>query len=498
MENEKCKNTPEEIEKNRKELLEKLKALNGKTVGQVDQYGLLNNPKNKGDIGQVIQKYLGKDPDNDPSPDFPNAKLELKVTGLVQNKVKNGEKFRAKERLVLTNINYNEDHKVSFENSHLIEKCNDMLMTCYEYLQPEKGQKIDYGSFPIIDSFILTLSNEDKAIMKQDFDLVISKIKDGKAEQISESDTNYLAACTKAKDSTVRKTQPFSSVLAKPRAFSLKQSFISSLIRKYISNEHFQSILGDVKCLSSGGIEEFVLSKLKPWFGKTEEELGYTFNVETNAKNRYAMYINRIFRVTSLEESEEFQKADIVVKTLRIKKTDKIKEHMSFAAMDFIKVVETPWEKSDLRAYFTEKRFLFIIYKETDKGYILENAVFYNFPESVVEEFIGYTYKKTQKILLNGDIVKSTSLKEKDGEMKLEHKTNFVGSKENPVCHVRPHGADFNDQSPLFVPDKYTGYTSYEKQAFWIDTKFINAMLHKTEKKYLAAARKRLESKSMK
>ena len=163
------------IEKNRKELLEKLKALNGKTIGEIDQYGLLSNAKNKGDIGQVIQKFLGKNLDNNPNLDFPEAELELKVTGLLPNKTKKKEKFRAKERLVLTIINYNEDYKDSFENSHLIEKCNDMLMTCYEYLEPKNGEKADYRTFPIIDSFILSLSDGDKAMMERDYNFIISK-----------------------------------------------------------------------------------------------------------------------------------------------------------------------------------------------------------------------------------------------------------------------------------------------------------------------------------
>ncbi|MDY6070194.1 MAG: Sau3AI family type II restriction endonuclease [Bacilli bacterium] len=495
MENEKDKSSFEEIEKNRKALLEKVKTINGKTIGEIDQYGLLNNAKNKGDIGQVIQKFLGKDLDNNPNLDFPEAELELKVTGLLPNKTKKKEKFRAKERLVLTIINYNEDYKDSFENSHLIEKCNDMLMTCYEYLEPKNGEKVDYRTFPIIDSFILSLSDGDKAMMERDYNFIISKIKEGKADQISESDTNYLAACTKGKDSSVRTSQPFSSSLAKPRAFSLKQSFVSSLIREYISDEHFQSILEGMNEIGVG-LEDFVLSKLKPWFGKTEEELGYAFNVATNAKNRYSMYINRIFKVSSLEESEEFQKADIVVKTMRIQKTGFIKENMSFAQMDFFDVANTPWEESSVRAYFTEKRFLFIAFKETKKGYVLDSAAFYNFPESIVDEFIGYTYRKTQKILLEGNIVQSTTWQNIKGKKKLIHKTNFVGQKENPICHVRPHGIDFNDQLPLPVIDKYTGYANYEKQCFWIDTRFINAILHGRENDYLNIAREKLKLKS--
>lgn len=493
MENkEKVELSQEEIEKNRKKLLGELKNINGKTVGEVDFSGLLNNPKNKGDIGQVVQKYLGKNLDSDPGPDFPDAKLELKVTGLLPNKLKNKDKFRAKERLVLTIINYINDCNVVFEESHLIEKCNDMLMTCYEYLKPENGGKVDYASFPIIDSFILTLSDKDKEVMKKDYDIIMSKVREGHAEQISESDTDYLAACTKGKDSSDTTDQPNSLIKAKRRAFSLKQSFVSSIIRQYISNEHFQSIIDGVNNLEAGGIEGFVLSKLKPWFGKTEEELGYTFNVATNAKNRYSMYINRIFRVSNLEDSEEFQKADIVVKTLRIQKTGSIKEKMSFAQMNFVKVAKTPWEESDVRAYFAEKRFLFIAFKETEKGYVLDSAAFYNFSEELVDEFIGYTYKKTQKTLQDGNIVKSISWQIVNGKNKPINKTNFVGLKENPICHVRPHGADFNDQSVLPAQDKVTGYTSYEKQCFWIDTRFINAILHKGEKEYLDTARKKL------
>ncbi len=484
--------TVEEIEENRKALLDKLKKLNGKTIGQIDKYGFLSNKKNKGDIGQIIQKYLGKDLDSNPSMDFPDAKLELKVTGLLPYENKKNEVFRAKERLVLTIINYNEDYKNSFEDSHLIEKCNDMLMTCYEYIKPMEGERVEYDKFPIIDSFIMMLSDKDKAILKQDYDFIISKIKAGKADQISESDTNYLSACTKGKDSTVRTTQPFSNIPAKPRAFAFKQSFLSTLIREYISKDHFQSILKEVNGLVPN-LESYVISKLKPWFGKNEEEIGHELNIVTNAKNRYSMYINRIFKVVNLEESEEFQKANIIVKTIRIQKTGSIKEKLSFAQMDFIDVANTAWENSEQRRDFTEKRFLFIIFKETNKGYVLSNAIFYNFSDEIVDDFIGYTYKKTQKILLSGDIVKSTEWKSIKGNNTLIHKTNFVGIAENPICHVRPHAINFNDQSSLPVQDKFTGYRSYEKQCFWIDTNFVKAIIEGREKEYINRAKSKLK-----
>ncbi len=484
-----------ETERKRKELLDKLKKINGKTIGDVDSSNLLSNPKNKGAIGQVIQKYLGKDLDNDKGMDFPEAQLELKVTGLLPYKTaKNNSVYHAKERLVLSDLNYNEDYKEDFENSHVIKKCNDMLMTCYEYIKPNDNEPTQYDKFPVIDSFIMSLSETDKMILKHDYDFIMSKIRNGLADEISESDTNYLATCTKSSDSTVRTTQPFSNKLVKPRAFAFKSSFLTSLIQQYISNETYQSVIDKVTKFTNFDLEQYIISKLKPWFGKTEEELGYTFGISSNAKNRYSMYAARIFKVFSLEDSEEFQKADISVKTIRIQKGGNIKEKMSFPKMDFVDVATTPWEQSNVREYFAEKRFLFLIYKETDKGYIFANAFFYNFSDSVIDEFIGYTYKKTQEVLQHGNIVKNREFKFIDNDIKLVHSTNFVGIKENPICHVRPHARDFEDQSPLPIKDKLTGYSSYEKQCFWIDTRFIKALIENKGEEYIAFARSRLKA----
>ena len=484
--------TPEEIEKNREALLKKAEGFNGKTVGELDTTGLLNNPKNKGDIGQVIQKALGKDLDSSREMDFPEAKLELKVTGVLSTS-KSGGAYRAKERLVLTMVDYQEDYKFPFESSHIIEKCDDLLITVYRYVRPEDGSKPDYGKFVVLSSFHYALSEKDKAIIKKDYDEIISKIKNGEADKISEGDTNYLSACTKASDSSVRRSQPFSDVPAKPRAFAFKAAYLTQIIHEKLSDEVYQSIIDEVDFLKADSLEDYVLKKLKPWFGKTEEELGYEFGVMTNAKNRYAMYANRIFKVSDLQKSEEFLKADIIVKTIRIQKNGAIKEKMSFPQFDFFEIASTPWEESPVRSYFAEKKFLFLVYRETDKGMVFDNAVFYNFKDAIIDEFIGYTYEKTQETLKKGEIVASVETKIIKGEPKLVHTTNFVGIAENPICHVRPHGANFKDQKPLPVKDKVTGYTSYEKQCFWIDTKFIAAILEGNEGQYIKDARKRLK-----
>ena len=58
----------------------------------------------KGGLGQMIEKYYFKyDINNDPTPDFQEAGLELKATGLKKNK---GGELQIKERLVCDMIDY--------------------------------------------------------------------------------------------------------------------------------------------------------------------------------------------------------------------------------------------------------------------------------------------------------------------------------------------------------------------------------------------------------
>lgn len=474
----------------RKELLDKLEKIKGKKLGDIDTTHILDNPKNKGAAGQVIQKYLGKDPDSNPEADFPEANLELKVTGLLEYQEKNKGAFHAKERLVLTMINYMEDYNKTFEESHLLNKCNDLLVTCYQYINPKKGEDANYKSFPVVDSFIMELSEKDEDILRKDYEIILNKIKSGNAHTISESDTTYLQACTKSSNNKKRTKQPFSEETAKPRAFCLKSSFFTSLIRYHISDINFNSIIDDINKFKETTLEEMVISKFKPYFGKTEEELGYELGIQTNAKNRFASYANRIFKIKNLEESDEFQKANISIKTIRIQKSGSIKEKLSFPRIDFVELAKTEWEDSQIRQYFCEIKFLFLIFKETSKGYVFDNAFFYSLSDDFVDEFIGYTYNKAKVILNNGEIV-SEIIKTKDG--KIKYKNNFIGMKENPISHIRPHAQNFNDQSPLPFKDKKTGFTSYEKMSFWIDTRLIKAHIENKEKEYIEEARKKLK-----
>ena len=77
-----------------------------------------------------------------------------------------------------------------------------------------------------------TIKNMD-AVLVLNYD----KNKNGKAEEISEGDTNYLGACTKGANANSLREQPFSDVKAMQRAFCLKNSYMSYILNHYIANK---------------------------------------------------------------------------------------------------------------------------------------------------------------------------------------------------------------------------------------------------------------------
>ena len=85
----------------------------------------------KGGLGQMIEKYFFRyNPNSDPGPDFKEAGLELKATGL--KKLHDGE-YQIKERLVCDMIDYSEVVKEDFETSLFYLKCRIMLLIFYLY-----------------------------------------------------------------------------------------------------------------------------------------------------------------------------------------------------------------------------------------------------------------------------------------------------------------------------------------------------------------------------
>ena len=84
---------------------------------------------------------------------------------------------------------------------------------------------------------------------------------------------------------------------------------------------------------------------------KTDKELCSLFDREYN--NNKSQWIDLCFRMLGIKgnHAEEFEKANITVKALRIESKDKIVESSPLPTFKFKDLVEETWEKSKLFNY---------------------------------------------------------------------------------------------------------------------------------------------------
>lgn len=441
------------------------KSLCGKSINEIlKENNVLkpnNNPKNKGGIGQLIEKHVfGIETNNNSEPDFMPVGIELKVTPY--RKLKNG-KLSAKERLVFNIIDYMNEYKLEFQKSHFWFKNNtiELLWYLWEPNKDKHDMKITH------EKFLELATNPDLKQIEEDWNLIITKIKEGKAHEISEADTMYLGASPKGSSSKSLRKQPFSDTPAMQRSFCFKISYMNQLVRKYIGDySNVEKILQGTNFT----ITEYVNNIIKKYQGKSTKELMHEFKITSKPKNINSILIHRMFNVKSrLEKTEEFQKANIVPKTIRIEKNGKLKESLSFPYFKFTDILDQTWETSDLKEQLETTKYMFFVFKKTKNDYIFKGIKIWNMPLKDVESSVKDMWQKTYDTIKSGNIIKSIT----NGK----RKTNFPSKRENQVCHVRPHGRNAKDTTPLPVKDQLTGATKYTKHCFWLNNTYIQNIL---------------------
>lgn len=429
------------------------------------------NKKNKGNLGHIIEEnYFGYKKNNDPRPDFHEAGVELKVTPYKINK--NGT-ISAKERLVLTMIDYFSVINEKFENSHLLEKSKKILLIYYLY-DVNKKYNLDYR----IDYVkLFTPPENDMEIIKHDFELIVDKISKGKAHELSESDTLYLGATTKGSSSKDRQRQPNNDILAKPRAFSFKNSYMTYVLNNYIISENNNEKILNKKI--DKPFEVYVNDEIEKYKNKSIDELCNIFKMENNKKPKQleAMLAYRILGVKG-EKAEEFEKANIKVKSIRLTYNNKIKESMSFPFFNFKELAKEKWEDSKFANELRETRFLFIVYKEDINGKLyLKGSQFWNIPYNDLEYEVKSVWQRTKDIINNGIVFKIKNDKVLN---------NLPKARENRVSHVRPHTSKSAYKLRNYEYGEIEKYADelpdgqyMTKQCFWLNNTYILSQLNK-------------------
>jgi len=442
-------------------VIEYAKKLKGKSLRQVCDPEILNHLySGKGNFGQVLEKfYFGYEPNSLAEADFAQIGMELKSSPLKQ--LKNDE-YRSKERLVLNIINYLNVVNQNFETSDFYKKNASILLIFY----------LHQAGFDILD-YIIKLVDEwsfpstDLEIIKKDWEFITKKIADGKAHELSEGDTFYLGACTKGANALNVRKQPFSDIPAKQRAYSLKQGYVNHIIAS-IANEAtgiYGKLIPSVAVAKKLTIEEVVIAKFKPYYGKTVDQIIAITGVELNttAKSFYANLTKAILGIELDKEIEEFEKAEIIVKTVRLKENNLPKEDISFPNFKYEEIVNQEWDETNFKDIL-EHKFLFVFYQFEKEELVLRKVKFWNMPYADILE-AEKVWEETKKNVSKGKIVREV----KNG---IRY-TNFPNKSFNSVSHVRPHATNAADTYPLPTKDKFTKAKEYTKHCFWLNNTYV-------------------------
>lgn len=441
------------------EVYEEMAKYENKSIGEIA--GVSNNFPNKSYVGHIIEeKIFGYKPNSKSAPDLENLDLEIKSTPV--KKVNN--RYVSKERLVLNIINYCNENWDNIYESTFWRKNKNLLIVFYEYFFDKKPY-----DYKLIKSIIYKYPTDDFKIILNDWNTISKKVLEGKAHEISEKDTLYLAACTKGANSDSVQKQPYSSLLAKQRAYSLKSSYMTTIFNEYVlGNKKNEKIINESIINEIFDIYRYIREIFTPYFGKTTTELIHLLGIESKIDNKAinSMIIKKIIGINgSLDKIDEFNKAGIIPKTIRLEVNGSIKESMSFPTFNFKEIIRTEWEDSDIFNILSNQQFLFIIFQKVynSNEYKLLNIMFWSMPESDLNE-CKHVYNRTKKIIEDGVVIT---------EKRNITINNLPGSKESLVMHVRPHAQNKYDTDEL--PDGRL----LTKQCFWLNSGYVKKVINK-------------------
>lgn len=421
----------------------------------------------KGGLGQMVEKYhFLYDINSESHPDFDKAGIELKCTPL--KRIKDGSMV-SKERLVLNIINYVEEADKTFYESSFWKK-NALLLLMF-YLHESDKEYLDF-IFKIIR--LWQIPECDLKIFIDDWNTIHKKIVTGHAHELSEGDTFYLGACTKgSKGQHNKREQPFSNILADQRAYSIKSSYLNSVIlesaldaihssnvfvsdrqrlRLKASREKIDSIVKNITDYKRDeSFEQLVERKFVPFYGKTVHEIEKMLGVEvSNSPKAVSFSLCKAILGVKTSKIAEFEKAGIQLKTVRLQEDGKLKEAMSFPCIKWTEIVnEEEWEEAAWYKMLTH-RFFFVVFRKhgSDKEATLEKTFFWTMPYTDLQRAKDF-WADTRDKVRRGDY------------------NSFIRSSLHPLCHVRPHAVDSHDL--MLTPQG----TYEKKKSYWLNRNYI-------------------------
>ena len=414
-----------------------------------------NGDKGKGSLGNLVELYhFGYEPNSSPQPDFPKAGVELKTTPFRR---RHDGSATAKERLVVTIVDYFAILGETFETSHFWLKAHLILLVCYEF-----QKNVARLQYVIRHVRLFTPPSDDLPTIRRDWERIREIIDQGRAHELHCSDTVYLEACPKGANSKSLRKQPHNFVLAMQRAFAFKASYMTFVLNRDImtDGERYERILPHGEPSS---VEEYALRRIDAARGRFADDLLKEYDIGTTAKNRFSMLVFRLLGIRN-NRAEEFVKAGIEVKTIRLRPDGMPKEDISFPVFKFKELMSEEWDRAEIADTFRETRFFFVAFMEGRDGRLrLRGGRFWSMPFDDLEVKYRRVWEETRNVIASGHPYWIDS--------KGRRHSSFPRKSESPVGHVRPHGRNAEDVDELPNGETYT------KQCFWLNRDYLRKQL---------------------
>lgn len=436
----------------RDDVLRHARLLIGKPLSEVAQLAgessaEWDSRRSKGSAGKWIEKHFGLGTNNDAAPDLAASGIEIKSVPLVAA----GTQLKAKERSVITMIDYHRVAVEPFEGTPLDTKTRLTLYVFYLWL-PESAKAAERHR--VNEVLLHDRTSLDLLAVKTAYSHVQKMSQNGQAHLLSEGDTSPVGACTKGAKGQ-RRTQPFSLEMARPRAFAWRPAHTTHLYRASVASRSHRG--PDVASLSE--LINKIQARLNPLAGLTVKQLLDKFHVgiKPYAKNVTAVLFKTILEDTGENLKTALDALGITLKVARVN-PDTLRPHeaVSFAPFNFADVIATPWDESDALA--TLGQILFIVL-EAPRGF------------SVLEA------RLRSATLWSADRDAIATLKREYEQFRRAF--NQLPANEWPrassteILHVRPHGR--NAQDLVTLPNGST----HVRSSFWFNQNFVQEILKK-------------------
>jgi DNA mismatch repair endonuclease MutH len=408
--------------------------------------------RDKGAVGQLVERYFNIEQNSDSAPDFSGAGIELKVVPLKST----NRGVRAKERTVISMIDFAKLAEESWETASVRKKLERILFVFYDYVRDQEA--LDAR----IKDVVLWSPGEDiRPQLEQDWSVVQRKARLGFAHEVSEGDGRILGAATKGASGSNRVAQYLDKgPPARPRAWALKPSLTSHLFETIIRGADEVSLAQALPLTPGQQFEFAVLQRLESLRGKTIAKLAGRLDVPiSRAKSGIALLVRRALGVQNdRARIREFEQFGIEIKTAPVSPAGKPFESMSFPRFDHMEIGEDEWFDSDLRARLERLLIVPVIRdsRDQDKAEHRIGRAFFWSPSADELDAIQIEWELFRDAIKAGRADRLPSARE----------TKFI--------HVRPKGRDGRDTEPA------PGGHVVVKKCFWLNASYVEQIIAST------------------